>query len=102
MALSFGYGRMPRKKTYPFKTWLPPLRAALRMSKIYRKGTYHFEATPTARGVRLESASGVHDDLVIALALAEFAIAPLREVPPASRGEPRSATVRFPLRAGGT
>ena len=74
MALSFGYGRMPRKKTYPFKTWLPPLRAALRMSKIYRKGTYHFEATPTARGVRLEGASGVHDDLVIALALAAWTL----------------------------
>jgi len=35
---------------------------------------YHFEATPTARGVRLEGASGVHDDLVIALALAAWTL----------------------------
>jgi phage FluMu gp28-like protein len=35
---------------------------------------YHFEATPTARGIRLEGATGVHDDLVIALALAAWAL----------------------------
>ena len=35
---------------------------------------YHFEATPTPSGVRLEGASGVHDDLVIALALAAWAL----------------------------
>jgi len=35
---------------------------------------YHFEATPTPRGTRLEGAAGVHDDLVIALALAAFAL----------------------------
>jgi phage FluMu gp28-like protein len=35
---------------------------------------YHFEATPTARGVRLKGASGVHDDLVIALALAAWTL----------------------------
>ncbi|BCW96524.1 MAG: terminase family protein [Fimbriimonadales bacterium] len=35
---------------------------------------YHFEATPTPRGVRLEGAAGVHDDLVIALALAAWTL----------------------------
>jgi hypothetical protein len=35
---------------------------------------YHFEATPTAHGVRLAGATGVHDDLVIALALAAWAL----------------------------
>jgi phage FluMu gp28-like protein len=35
---------------------------------------YHFEATPTARGIRPEGATGVHDDLVIALALAAWAL----------------------------
>lgn len=35
---------------------------------------YHFEATPTPRGVRLEGATGVHDDLVIALALAAWTL----------------------------
>ncbi len=35
---------------------------------------YHFEATPTARGIRLEGATGVQDDLVIALALAAWAL----------------------------
>jgi phage FluMu gp28-like protein len=35
---------------------------------------YHFEATPTAHGVRLTGAAGVHDDLVIALALAAWAL----------------------------
>ena len=35
---------------------------------------YHFEATPTPSGVRLAGASGVHDDLVIALALAAWAL----------------------------
>jgi hypothetical protein len=38
--------------------------------------------------------------LLIPIARAEFTIAPLLQVPPASRGEPR--VVRFPLRAGGT
>jgi phage FluMu gp28-like protein len=46
---------------------------------------YHFEATPTARGVRLESASGVHDDLVIALALAAWTL------PAASAGAIRTS-----------
>jgi len=32
----------------------------------------------------------------------EFIIAPLLQVPPASRGEPSRAPVRFPLLAGGT
>lgn len=35
---------------------------------------YHFEATPTTRGVRFEGAAGVHDDLVIALALAAWGL----------------------------
>lgn len=35
---------------------------------------YHFEATPTLRGVRFEGAAGVHDDLVIALALAAWGL----------------------------
>lgn len=35
---------------------------------------HHFEATPMARGARLQGASGVHDDLVIALALAAWAL----------------------------
>ncbi|MCX7993609.1 MAG: terminase family protein [Fimbriimonadales bacterium] len=35
---------------------------------------YHFEATPTEHGVRLQGASGTHDDLVIALALALWAL----------------------------
>ncbi|MDM7460905.1 MAG: terminase family protein [bacterium] len=35
---------------------------------------YHFEATPTARGARLQAAQGVHDDLVIALALAAWTL----------------------------
>jgi hypothetical protein len=70
---------------------------------------YHFEATPTARGVQLQGAAGVHDDLVIALALAAWTL------PAASdRRNPhqrRSAKTvifakcdsnhRLPLRAGG-
>ena len=35
---------------------------------------YHFEATPTARGVQLQGASSAHDDLVIALALAAWTL----------------------------
>ncbi|MCS6923110.1 MAG: terminase large subunit [Fimbriimonadales bacterium] len=35
---------------------------------------YHFEATPTAYGTRWQGAPGVHDDLVIALALAAWAL----------------------------
>ncbi|MCX7924738.1 MAG: terminase large subunit [Fimbriimonadales bacterium] len=35
---------------------------------------YHFEATPTERGARLQGAGGVHDDMVIALALAAWAL----------------------------
>lgn len=35
---------------------------------------YHFEATATPRGVRFEGAAGVHDDLVIALALAAWGL----------------------------
>ncbi|MCS6918775.1 MAG: terminase large subunit [Fimbriimonadales bacterium] len=35
---------------------------------------YHFEATPTERGARLHGARGVHDDLVIALALATWTL----------------------------
>lgn len=35
---------------------------------------YHFEATPTARGTRLQGAEGTHDDLVIALALAAWGL----------------------------
>jgi phage FluMu gp28-like protein len=35
---------------------------------------YHFEATPTERGVRLQGVRGAHDDLVIALALAVWAL----------------------------
>ena len=39
---------------------------------------------------------------VMPIAEPEFIVAPLLQVPPASRGEPRSALVRFPLLAGGT
>ncbi|MCS7209627.1 MAG: terminase large subunit [Fimbriimonadales bacterium] len=35
---------------------------------------YHFEATPTERGTRLQGAGNTHDDLVIALALAAWAL----------------------------
>lgn len=35
---------------------------------------YHFEATPTPRGVRFEGTADVHDDLVIALALAAWGL----------------------------
>ncbi len=35
---------------------------------------YHFEATPTHRGARLQGAGGAHDDLVIALALAAWGL----------------------------
>ncbi|GIV10703.1 MAG: hypothetical protein KatS3mg020_0194 [Fimbriimonadales bacterium] len=45
---------------------------------------YHFEATPTAHGARLQGAQGVHDDLVIALALA------VRALPAATAGAIRT------------
>ena len=64
-----------REKTYPFKR------------PRGRLGGGHVEK-PTQRH--------------LPIALAEFAIAPLREVPPASRGEPSRAPTWFPLRAGGT
>lgn len=35
---------------------------------------HHFEATPTERGARLHGVDGVHDDMVIALALAAWAL----------------------------
>ncbi|MFN7017596.1 MAG: hypothetical protein ACK4P5_10650, partial [Fimbriimonadales bacterium] len=35
---------------------------------------YHFVATPTERGTRLQGSVGVHDDLVIALALAAWGL----------------------------
>ena len=35
---------------------------------------YHFEATPTERGTRLQGSGGTHDDLVIALALATWGL----------------------------
>ncbi|MFN4033296.1 MAG: terminase large subunit domain-containing protein [Fimbriimonadales bacterium] len=35
---------------------------------------YHFEATPTQRGARLQASPGVHDDLVTALALAAWTL----------------------------
>lgn len=35
---------------------------------------HHFEATPTERGTRLQGVGGVHDDMVIALALAAWAL----------------------------
>jgi len=35
---------------------------------------YHFEAIPTAQGMRLEGTAGVHDDLIIALALAAWTL----------------------------
>lgn len=38
---------------------------------------YHFEAHPTPTGVRLESVSGTHDDMVMALALAVWALPPV-------------------------
>jgi len=40
--------------------------------------------------------------LVIPIARTEFTIAPLLQVPPASRGEPNLAPAQFPMRAGGT
>ena len=40
--------------------------------------------------------------LLIPIANPEFINAPLLKVPPASRGEPSRAPVRFPLLAGGT
>jgi hypothetical protein len=46
--------------------------------------------------------STVNPSDVLPIARAEFTIAPLLQVPPASRGEPSRAPVRFPLRAGGT
>ena len=39
---------------------------------------------------------------LIPTAQSKFTIAPLLQVPPASRGEPSGARVRFPLLAGGT
>ncbi|MFN3690012.1 MAG: hypothetical protein ACK4UU_03705, partial [Fimbriimonadales bacterium] len=35
---------------------------------------YHFEATPTERGTRLQGSGGAHDDMVIALALAAWGL----------------------------
>ncbi len=42
---------------------------------------YHFEALPTPSGVRFTTSTGVHDDMVMALALAVWAL------PPAPAGE---------------
>lgn len=45
---------------------------------------YHFEASPTHSGWRLEAGHGTHDDLVMALALAVWAL------PPAPSGQVRT------------
>lgn len=52
-------------------------RLALQAHPILLQELYHFEAHPTPLGIRLESAQGAHDDMVMALALAVWALPPV-------------------------
>ncbi|RMH07852.1 MAG: hypothetical protein D6697_07640 [Armatimonadetes bacterium] len=51
---------------------------------------HHFEATPTERGARLQGGGGVHDDMVIALALAAWALPELERGAVRTSGQKRN------------